>query len=75
VLDLPLSHDKHENIMSAAPKNDPNNEIFVRREEILELFSDKHGAPPSKASFFRYVDTGKVKKARGLQGWYNTSSL
>ena len=58
----------------ARPRYDPSNEIFVRREEILELFSDQHGSPPSKATFFRYVDTGKVKKARGLQGWYKLNA-
>jgi hypothetical protein len=50
--------------MSAAPKNDRNNEIFVRREDFDRYFSK----PIPKPTFFRWVEEGKVKKARELNG-------
>ncbi|QYY37403.1 hypothetical protein [Ruficoccus sp. ZRK36] len=52
--------------MSAAPKYDPNNEIFVRREDFDRVFLK---AIP-KATFHRWVSEGKIKKARDLEGWY-----
>ncbi|MDP0496324.1 MAG: hypothetical protein Q7Q73_08965 [Verrucomicrobiota bacterium JB024] len=52
--------------MSAAPKYDPNNEIFVRREDFDQVFSK---AIP-KATFHRWAGEGKVVKARDLDGWY-----
>ncbi|MBC2594475.1 hypothetical protein H5P28_09420 [Ruficoccus amylovorans] len=52
--------------MPAAPKYDPNNEIFVRREDFDRVFSK---AVP-KATFHRWVNEGKIKKARDLEGWY-----
>lgn len=41
-------------------------DIFVRREELLQMFDPA----PSRATFFRWVDQGRVKKARDLDGWY-----
>ena len=70
VLDLPRGFAKHKNTMSAAPKNDPNNEIFVRREDFDRYFSK----PIPKATFFRWVNEGKVKKARDLDGWYKLNA-
>lgn len=52
--------------MCAAPKYDPNSEIFVRREAFDRYFAK----PIPKATFFRWVNEGKVKKARDLDGWY-----
>lgn len=57
-------------IMSAAPKNDPGNEIFVRREDFDRYFSK----PIPRATFFRWVDQGKIKKARDLDGWYKLNA-
>lgn len=52
--------------MSAVPKYDPNNELFVRREDFDRVFAK---AVP-KATFHRWVAEGKIKKARDLDGWY-----
>lgn len=56
--------------MTAAKKIDPENEIFVRREDFDLYFSK----PIPKATFFRWVDQGKVKKARDLDGWYKLNA-
>lgn len=46
------------------PKFD--DDVCVSRDEILKYFSP----PPSKPTFFRWVNEGKIKKARDLQGYY-----
>lgn len=50
--------------MSPASKYDPNNELFVRREDFDRIFAK---AVP-KATFHRWVAEGKIKKARNLDG-------
>lgn len=52
--------------MTTSPKYDPNNELFVRREDFDRVFAK---AVP-KATFHRWVTEGKIKKARDLDGWY-----
>ncbi|WP_309398591.1 hypothetical protein [Cerasicoccus maritimus] len=52
--------------MSASLKYDPNNELFVRREDFDRVFSKS----VPKATFHRWVKDGKIKKARDLDGWY-----
>jgi hypothetical protein len=41
-------------------------DVLVRRETILELFNP----PPSRSSFFEWVKSGRIIKARGLKGYY-----
>lgn len=52
--------------MSAARKKPVEDDVFVNREEICRLFNP----PPSESAFHRMVDSGKIKKARDLRGYY-----
>ena len=48
------------------PKAKFSDDVCVSREEILKHFSPA----PSYPTFFRWVNEGKIKKARDLQGYY-----
>lgn len=58
------------NSMSSPQKISPQEDIFVRREDFDGYFSK----PIPKATFFRWVNEGKVKKARDLDGWYKLNA-
>lgn len=41
-------------------------DVLVRRETIMELFNPA----PSRSTFFDWASSGRIKKARGLKGFY-----
>lgn len=47
-------------------KAEIEDDIAVRKEEILELFSP----PPGKTQFHEWIRRGKIKKARDLGGYF-----